>query len=65
MPFSSGRRRLLHHPIVGMTNASVPSGEPSGQRWVIFLFLVQNLKPSVPYWSISPKPERVHPPKEW
>ena len=37
------------HPIVGMTKALDPSPPPSGQRWVIFLFLVQKRSPSTPY----------------
>ena len=37
-------------------------GEPSGQRWVTVLTLVQNLTPSVPYWLVSPKALRFQPP---
>ena len=40
-----------------------PVAEPSGQRWVTFLFLVQKRTPSGPCWSMSPKPERFQPPK--
>ena len=40
-----------------------PSPPPSGQRWVTVLTLVQNLRPSVPYWLVSPNALRFHPPK--
>ena len=33
------------------------------RRAVTFFTLVQNLMPSMPYWSVSPKPERFQPPK--
>src|SRR5205085_11065827 len=49
-------------PMVGMTKAFSPVAEPSGQRWVTFLFLVQKRTPSGPCWSMSPKPERFQPP---
>src|SRR5947209_10620604 len=58
-------RDACAYPIVGMLNAFSPCGPPSGQRWVTTLFLVQNLRPSWPYWPMSPKPERFHPPKLW
>jgi hypothetical protein len=51
------------YPIVGITNALPPSGEPSGQRWVMVLTLVQNLTPSMPCWLVSPNAERFQPPK--
>jgi sterol desaturase/sphingolipid hydroxylase (fatty acid hydroxylase superfamily) len=51
------------YPIVGMTNEFPPSTEPSGQRWVIVLTLVQNFTPSMPCWLVSPNAERFHPPK--
>ena len=38
------KREVGDHAMVGITKALEPSGEPSGQRWVTFLFLVQNLK---------------------
>ncbi|MEA3004237.1 MAG: hypothetical protein QOH81_3025, partial [Sphingomonadales bacterium] len=44
------------YPMVGMTNAFSPVAEPSGQRWVTVLVLVQNLTPSMPCWLMSPKP---------
>ena len=52
-------------PIVGMTKAFDPSKPPSGQRAVTFFTRVQKRIPSSPYWSVSPKPERFHPPNEW
>ena len=51
------------YPIVGMTKALPPSGEPSGQRWVMVLTLVQNFTPSMPCWLVSPKADRFQPPK--
>ncbi len=45
--------------MVGMTKALPPSGEPSGQRWVMVLTLVQNFTPSMPCWLVSPKALRV------
>ena len=59
------RRRDAGHPMVGIMKASLlsASAKPSGQRWVTTLVLVQKRRPSIPYWPMSPKPERFHPPK--
>src|SRR5690606_2237149 len=52
--------------IVGMMKLeSSCSSALSGQRAVAVLVLVQNFTPSMPYWLVSPKPERFQPPKEW
>src|SRR6185312_12823272 len=67
VPRRAAGRSARVHPNVGMWNAalSLASTIPSGQRWVTTLFLVQKRRPSCPYWPMSPKPERFHPPKLW
>jgi hypothetical protein len=50
--------------MVGMTNElSACSSSLSGQRAVTVLVLVQNRRPSMPCWLMSPKAERFQPPK--
>src|SRR6266404_7683571 len=67
LPRNGGLSQRGDHPNVGMWKAplSLASTDPSGQRCVTTLFLVQKRMPSWPYWPMSPKPERFHPPKLW
>ena len=48
--------------IVGMTKLESPTS-PSGQRAVTVFTFVQNFRPSMPCWLVSPKAERFQPPK--
>ena len=50
--------------IVGITKLESPTS-PSGQRAVTVFTFVQNFRPSMPCWLVSPKAERFQPPKVW
>ena len=50
--------------IVGMMKLESATS-PSGQRAVTVFTLVQNFRPSMPCWLVSPKAERFQPPNVW